>query len=75
MTDHCTECGAPMVCLRDRLEVELADLRDVVDLAVRQIRERYASYDIAAANDWVAESRRPSWAELQRRRQLEGMAA
>lgn len=68
MSDHCPDCGAPLVCLRDRLETELADLRGVVDLAVRQVRERYASLDVSAATDWKAAAARPSWAELQRRR-------
>jgi hypothetical protein len=39
------------------------------DLLVRA-RVRLASYDVADATDWTDAAGRPSWAELQRRREL-----
>lgn len=62
-----------MVCLRDRLDVELADMRAVVDLATKQVAERYAAADISAALDWREESKRVPFVELQRRRELKAV--
>lgn len=44
----------------------VVDARDRRERPLRVLRE--ASYEISAALDWAAESRRPSHAELERRR-------
>lgn len=65
------DCGhdAPKVCLHCRLEVELADMREIVALATKQVALRYASYDVSAALDWREESKRIPYAELRERRE------
>jgi hypothetical protein len=75
--DLSTDCGrasllrAALVQLRSKqADVIEADLRR--DLAADDLlvlaRVRLASYDVSDACDWQAASRRPTWAELERRR-------
>jgi hypothetical protein len=40
------------------------------DDVLARARVRLASYDVAGATDWAEAASRPSWAELQRRREL-----